>query len=172
MHWCFVQTKPLAKIKRVDVGENIDYSACVDSGSLGPEAEVNDPITGDTAVTTEMRQSKHLHAFPSSLPSSGSAEKGSTTQACFCLSTACEGWGRWATVSYHSTTRRRCYKPGQSQNPDLYLEETDSSPCPAPPQQNILKTVVHFDQRKGETKMSLVPYLFFSFSCFRSHYSL
>ena len=85
MHWCFVQTKPLAKIKRVDVGENIDYSACVDSGSLGPEAEVNDPITGDTAVTTEMRQSKHLHAFPSSLPSSGSAEKGSTTQACFCL---------------------------------------------------------------------------------------
>ena len=81
MHWCFVQTKPLAKIKWVNVGEKTDYSACVNSGSLGPEAEVNDPITGDTTVTTEMRQSKHPHAFPSSLPSSG-AEKGPTTQAC------------------------------------------------------------------------------------------
>lgn len=39
--------------------------------------------------------------------------------------------------------------------------------------QHILKSVVPFDQSKSETtKMSSVPYLFFSFSCFRNHYTL
>ena len=102
-------------------GNLIDYSACVNSGSPGPEAEVNDPITGDAAVNTEMPPNKHPHAFPSSLPRVELRMKDRTGLSCFCLSTACKGSGRWASVSYHSTTQRQCYKPGQSQNPDYLL---------------------------------------------------
>lgn len=60
----------------------IDYSACVNSGSPGPEAEVIDPITGDAAVNTEMPPNKHPHAFPSSLPRVELRTKGPTAQAC------------------------------------------------------------------------------------------
>lgn len=45
-------------------GNLTDYSACVNSRSLGPEAEVNYPITGDAAVNVEIRQRKHQAQTP------------------------------------------------------------------------------------------------------------
>lgn len=41
-----------------------DYSACVNSRSLGSEAEVNDPITGDATVNVEIQQRKHQAQTP------------------------------------------------------------------------------------------------------------